>query len=169
MHPPAPSATAPATPRTIAATLLLPSCGLLLLMGWVFRAQLGSGFGVTFGDRFDGFIAIAIQDHWFAVLSGAAPVATVPWFAGTDRSLGFNDNYLLHGLGYSAARAAGADPFLAAELVNIALLASLYAALVAAARALGLAMPWATVGLPATTKARSISGIPRAIASSCRP
>jgi hypothetical protein len=136
----------PGSPAARLAGLLLPLGGLFLLLGWVFRAQLASGFGVTFGDRFDGFIAIAIQEHWFAVLSGVAPVATVPWFAGTPGSLGFNDIYLLHGLGYSLARAAGADPFLAAELVNAALLASLYAALVTAAR-LGLGLPpiWATV------------------------
>jgi hypothetical protein len=137
--------THPAEHRSVAA-LLAPLAGLLLLLGWVFRAQLTSGFGVTFGDRFDGFIAIAIQEHWFAVLSGAAPVAQVPWFAGTPGSLGFNDIYLLHGLGYAAARAAGADAFLAADLVNAALLASLYAALVVAARrGLGLAPPWAAV------------------------
>ena len=120
---------------------LLPTAGLLLLLGWVFRSQIASGLSVTFGDRFDGFIAIAIQEHRFAVLSGAAPAATVPWFAGTPGSLGFNDIYLLHGLGYAVARALGADPFLAAEAVNAVLLASFYAALVAAARP-GLGLPW---------------------------
>jgi hypothetical protein len=127
--------------KTSRAAPLLPAAGLLLLLGWVFRRQIATGLSVTFGDRFDGFIAIAIQEHWFAVLSGTAPAAMVPWFAGTPGSLGFNDIYLLHGLGYALARAFGADPFLAAEAVNALLLASLYAGLVVAARA-GLGLPW---------------------------
>lgn len=47
-------------PRILAARLLLAAAAMLAAVAWVWRFQPGNGFAVTFGDRHDAMIGIAL-------------------------------------------------------------------------------------------------------------
>lgn len=104
--------------RADAIALLAASLGVVAVF---FRVPLATGFATLFGDRFDGRVATTLMEHWFAVLRGHERWSAPIFFHPHQDVLGYNDGYLLHGLIYAPARALGADPFLAAEIVNIVL------------------------------------------------
>jgi len=108
-----------------------------------FRHQLADGFTLLNGDRHDGLIALALLEHWWNVLRGDAAWNVTGYFHPVPGTLGYNDGYLLLGLLHAAARAAGADPLLAAELANVAARAIGFAATYALGRQLcGLDRTW---------------------------
>ena len=84
----------------------------------LYRVQLGSGFTRLFGDWLDTRIAVALEQHWLNVLTGAESWQNPVYFAPSADVLGYNDGYLLYGLLYSALRAIGLDPFLANEALG---------------------------------------------------
>ncbi|MDO9707842.1 hypothetical protein [Paracraurococcus lichenis] len=128
--------------RLLAATL----CGALCL-AFFFRGQIGNGFTLLLGDRHDGVIALSILEHWYNVLRGLEPWDRTAYFWPVPGTLGYNDGYLLFGLIHAGFRAAGLDPFLSGELVNVATRALGFAAtLLLGRRALGLPFGWALLG-----------------------
>ena len=78
-----------------------------------FRDAVGTGFDRLMGDPLDGFIQLAIVQHWENVRLGIeswnAPAYFYPW----PGTLGYNDGYLLVGLLYGVARSLSLDPFVA--------------------------------------------------------
>lgn len=119
--------------RNVLPTLAIGLAGIAAVL-FDFRFQLRNGGQLLNGDRYDGFIAIAILEHWHNVVRGLSSWATTRFFFPTPNTLGYNDGYLLHGLVYSALRAAGSDPFLAGELVNAVLRVAGFAAFYAMGR-----------------------------------
>ncbi|MEV4782245.1 hypothetical protein [Burkholderia sp. LMU1-1-1.1] len=91
------------------------------LLAWLFRANWGNGFSHVFGDRYDSLIETALLEHWYNVVRGLAHWNSVHYFYPYAKTLGYNDGYLAYGLIYSCGRLAGADPLLAAMLVNLAM------------------------------------------------
>ncbi len=93
--------------------------GLALALALFFHVQIGNGFTVLFGDRFDGVIEVALQQHWWNVFTGRAGWNRTGWFYPWPDTLGYNDGYFLYGIAFSLARALGADPFLATAFSHL--------------------------------------------------
>ena len=93
---------------------------LILSLAAVFQVQISSGFSVVTGDRFDGIIQISILEHWYNVFRGLARWDTTNYFFPYLGSLAYNDGYMLFGLWHSISRGFGIDPFLSAEMANVA-------------------------------------------------
>jgi hypothetical protein len=94
------------------------AAGLLL----AFWPQFSTGFHHYSADRFDGLIAAAIQEHWYAFFTGSAEAWNkVPWFHPWPNTLALNDGYFLHGLLHSALRAAGLPLLLSIDITGIIL------------------------------------------------
>ena len=132
------------------ACLAVLACAATLAV--FFRDHLLNRFSFIFGDINDARIEIALLEHWFNVLRGLEgwrnPIFLVP----TKDVLGYNDGYFLFGMLYSAFRAAGSDPFLAADLVHASLRAIGFAGfLLFATRACRLPFGWALAGASAFT------------------
>lgn len=129
-----------------------PASAVILLagalsLGFFFRFQIGNGFTLLLGDRHDAVIELAILEHWHNVLRGLEAWNRTGYFHPVQATLGYNDGYLLFGLPYAAFRAAGADPFLAGELVNLATRALGFAATLGVGRrVLRLPLPSALLG-----------------------
>ncbi|MBK1656751.1 hypothetical protein [Paracraurococcus ruber] len=136
-------------PRTDSPRFRLPLaalCGALCL-GFFFRFQLGNGFTLLLGDRHDGVIALSILEHWWNWLRGLEAWDRTGYFHPVPATLGYNDGYLLFGLIHAGFRAAGLDPFLSGELVNVATRGIGFAATLALGRRLlGLPFGWALLG-----------------------
>lgn len=113
----------------------------------VFRTQIFGGFHRVFSDAEDGFIEIAILEHWYNVFRSFEGWAQIGYFHPVQKTLGYNDAYFLYGVLYSLFRAAGADIFLASELVNMAVRICGYGGFyLAARRILDLDWRWASFG-----------------------
>lgn len=126
--------------------LLVAAVGLLSVAAF-FRFQLLSGFARTFGDINDGFIEIAILEHWNNVLHGRERWADVLYYFPTGGALGYNDGYFLYGAIHALFRTLGFDLFVSAEAVNIIVRAVGYASFYAAGRRLlDLDWRWAMLG-----------------------
>lgn len=122
-----------------------------------FRYQLRNGTQLLSGDRYDGFIATAILEHWHNVFRGLSSWATTNFFYPHPYTLGYNDGYLLYGVIYSAFRAIGTDAFLSAELVNVSLRAFGFAAFYSMGRSVfGWTFGWSVFGAALFTLANSI-------------
>jgi hypothetical protein len=141
-------------PRALIGTLVcLASLALL------FRGQIADGFTLLLGDRHDAVIALAIMEHWSALLAGES----VAWdrtfhFHPVPGTLGYNDGYLAFGLLYAPARALGADPFLAGEAANIALRAIGFLGFhLLARRVFGLGFGWALLGAALFTLSNNLA------------
>jgi hypothetical protein len=128
------------------AVLALGACALCLAV--FFRGQIADGFTLLLGDRHDGVIALAVMEHWANWLAGRATAwDSTFYFHPAPGTLGYNDGYLSFGLLFAAFRAAGADPFLAGELVNLALRAIGFLGFFALGRrAFALGFGWALLG-----------------------
>ncbi|MBY0329444.1 MAG: hypothetical protein K2X49_02080 [Acetobacteraceae bacterium] len=126
----------------------LATLACLASLGVFFRGQLADGFALLIGDRHDGVIALAIMEHWSNLLRGeAAAWDRTFYFHPVPATLGYNDGYLAFGLLLAAFRAAGADPFLAGELANVALRAiGFLGCHLLARRVFGLSFSWALLG-----------------------
>lgn len=128
-----------------------------LSLAFFFRFQIGNGFTLLLGDRHDAVIELAILEHWYNVLRGLEPWSRTAYFHPIPATLGYNDGYLLFGLPYAAFRAAGADPFLGGELVNVATRAIGFVAVHGLGRrVLRLPWPWALLGAVLFTIGNSV-------------
>ena len=96
--------------------------GLLVLLAClaaVHSRELGSGFSLLPGGLVDTRIADAIQVHWRNVLEGREHWNQPIFFHPLPDTLGYQDGYLLFGLGTAALHAAGVDVLLAADLAGV--------------------------------------------------
>ena len=87
----------------------------------VFRRWLFSGFDGVFGDQEDGYIAIALIEHWYHVFKGAAHWTDPIFFYPQRGTLGYTDAFFLLGFVHAMLRILGADVFTAYMLVMAAL------------------------------------------------
>ena len=101
--------------RWLAAALFV--AGFLL----VFRQWLFSGFDSTFGDQEDGYLVLALIEHWHHVFMGAAHWKDPIFFYPQRGTLGYTDAFFLLGLLHTTLRILGADTFTAYMLVIAAL------------------------------------------------
>lgn len=97
------------------------------ILGWIYRVNWANQFAFVMGDLYDNTIEVAILEHWYNVLRGLAHWSRMNYFHPVQNTLGYNDGYLLYGLLYAPLRAVGADPFLAATLVHMAMKAAAFA------------------------------------------
>lgn len=110
----------------LAARVLILLLVQAAITAWIYRANWTDGFRLVLGDVYDNTIEIAILEHWYNVLRGLAHWPTTNYFYPYPATLGYNDGYFLYGLLYAAGRWAGADPFLAATLVNVGMKAACF-------------------------------------------
>jgi hypothetical protein len=94
------------------------------ILGWIYRANWADHFRFVMGDVYDNTIEVAILEHWYNVLRGLTHWSVTNYFYPYQQTLGYNDGYFLYGLLYAPLRAGGADPFLAATLVHMAMKAA---------------------------------------------
>lgn len=115
-----PSATVAGTAwsRLAARQIVVVAVGVISV-AFFFRYQIANGFTLLSGDRYDGFIEIAILEHWYNVVRGFSHWSQMNYFYPVAGSLGYNDGYFLYGLIYACFRGWGLDPFLSGELVNV--------------------------------------------------
>jgi hypothetical protein len=86
-----------------------------------FRITLLSGFDVVSGNGGDGRQNLYVHEHLYRWILGRADFASPPIFYPQPNVLGFSDAFLIDLLPYSALRLLGLDPFLAMQLLLIAL------------------------------------------------
>jgi hypothetical protein len=144
-------------PTWTRAVLVLVAC--VACVAVFFRGQIADGFTLLLGDRHDGVIALAIMEHWSNWLHGRAAAWDVTrYFHPVPATLGYNDGYLAFGLLLAGFRALGADPFLAGELVNMALRAiGFLGFFMLGRRAFGLSFGWALLGAALFTLANNLA------------
>jgi hypothetical protein len=85
--------------------------------GLVFRKWLFSGFDAAFGDDEDGYLALALVEHWRHVFAGGAHWTDPIFFFPQHGALGYTDAFFLFGVVHAPLRLAGVDPFTALMLV----------------------------------------------------
>jgi len=100
---------AASTPAGRAFSAALFAVGFML----VFRGWLFSGFDRAFGDDEDGYLALAIIEHWRHVFSGAVAWTDPLFFHPVRGTLGYSDGFFLFGLTVAPLRAGGVDTFTA--------------------------------------------------------
>jgi hypothetical protein len=119
----------------------------ILAVAFFFRNQIGDGFTLLLGDRYDAVIELSILEHWVNVLAGRSAWNRTDYFHPVPGTLGYNDGYLVFGLLQAGFRAAGTDLFLGGELVNMTLrLIGFLGAYALGRRAIGLGWGWALLG-----------------------
>jgi len=79
----------------------------------VFRGWLFTGFDGAIGDLEDGYIAIALVEHWHHVFTGAAHWTDPVFFYPQRGTLGYTDAFFLLGLVQAPLRRLGVDSFTA--------------------------------------------------------
>jgi hypothetical protein len=85
--------------------------------GLVFRRWLFSGFDAAFGDDEDGYLALALVEHWRHVFAGAVHWTDPIFFFPQRGALGYTDAFFLFGVVHAPLRLAGVDAFTALMLV----------------------------------------------------
>ncbi len=121
------------------ARCIAPPCGRSVgdhALGWlapalfaigfmmVFRSWLFSGFDRAFGDDEDGYLAVALIEHWRYVLAGLARWADPIIFYPRTGTLGYTDTFFLIGIVHAVLRGLGLDIFTAFMTVMAALAAA---------------------------------------------
>ena len=104
---------APDLPATDRVTTWLAPLLFAAGFAWVFRRWLFDGFDGAFGDEADGYLALAIIEHWRHVFSGTAYWSDPIFFYPERGTLGYTDALFLIGTVHAAFRALGADVFTA--------------------------------------------------------
>ena len=79
----------------------------------VFRGWLFTGFDGAIGDLEDGYIAIALVEHWHHVFTGAAHWTDPVFFHPQPGTLGYTDAFFLLGSVAAPLRGLGVDSFTA--------------------------------------------------------
>ncbi|HEV3211870.1 MAG TPA: hypothetical protein VGZ03_00600 [Acidimicrobiales bacterium] len=85
-----------------------------------FREQWTSGFDRIMGDPGAARFIIYVNENWYQSLLGHAAWRTPAFYFPIQHTLGLSDTLLLWQVVYTPARALGADPFLAYQLVLVA-------------------------------------------------
>jgi len=119
---------APLAAPASAATRRIGTGGEALLVagGWLvgqfvfFRAQWSSGFDRIMGDPGAARFIIYVNENWYQSLLGHASWRNPAFYYPIKNTLGLSDTFLLWQVVYTPARALGADPFLAYQLVLLA-------------------------------------------------
>ncbi|NEW87562.1 hypothetical protein DU475_09840 [Rhodopseudomonas sp. WA056] len=112
--------------RSRAAALTLPAL-VAALAAWLgaaafaFRSSLLTSFGLVFGNGGDGRLIAYLHEHLFAALQGRAELLSPAFYFPQENALGYTDAFLLDALPFAALRGLGFDPFLASQLLAIAL------------------------------------------------
>jgi hypothetical protein len=101
--------------------LLAAAAAWALCAAIAFRSALLSGFDVVFGNNGDGRLITYLHEHLYQALRGRAEFLSPPFFYPQKDILGYTDAFVLDALPYAALRGLGVDPFLALQLVAIAL------------------------------------------------
>jgi hypothetical protein len=83
--------------------LLVTICGVLSVAVF-FRYQIGNHFTELFSNRYDGFIVLAILEHWHNFFCGLAGWSQTNFFYPFHDTLGYQDGYFANGMFYSAFR-----------------------------------------------------------------
>lgn len=113
------SASAPAHRSAISRSVLVLLVGCAAI-AFVYRYQIGIGFSRVFGERYDGLLSLAILEHWYTVVTGAARGwHTTFYFYPAPDSLGYSEALAGLGLVHAAFRIVGVDPILASELAAL--------------------------------------------------
>ncbi|HLK45968.1 MAG TPA: hypothetical protein VKT18_08255, partial [Acidimicrobiales bacterium] len=86
-----------------------------------FRSQWLSGFDRVMGDPGAARFLVYVNEHWYQALLGRASWRDPAFYFPLGDTLGRSDTLLLWQLVYAPARALGADPFLAFQVVLVAL------------------------------------------------
>jgi hypothetical protein len=86
----------------------------------VFRGWLFTGFDRAFGDDEDGYLALAIVEHWRHVFSGAVHWTDPIVFFPERGTLGYTDAFFLLGAASALLRGLGLDAFTAFMVVMAA-------------------------------------------------
>jgi hypothetical protein len=89
----------------------------------VFRGWLFSGFDGAFGDEEDGYLALALIEHWRHAFSGKVPWTDLLIFYPVRGTLGYSDGFFLFGLAHAPLRLLGVDTFTAYMIVMAGLAA----------------------------------------------
>ncbi len=87
----------------------------------VYRGWLFTGFDRAFGDDEDGYLALAIIEHWRHVFSGAVHWTDPIVFFPARGTLGYTDAFFLVGAADAALRGVGLDAFTAFMVVMAAI------------------------------------------------
>ena len=85
-----------------------------------FHEQWSSGFARVMGDPGAARFIIYVNENWYQSLLGHAAWRTPAFYFPVRNTLGLSDTFLLWQVVYAPARALGADPFLAYQLVLLA-------------------------------------------------
>jgi hypothetical protein len=99
---------------------LLVACGWLIGQFVFFREQWSSGFDRIMGDPGAARFIIYVNENWYQSLLGHASWRNPAFYFPIKNTLGLSDTLLLWQVVYTPARALGADPFLAYQLVLVA-------------------------------------------------
>jgi hypothetical protein len=83
----------------------------------VFRGWLSTGFDRVFGDDEDGYLALALIEHWRHVFSGAVHWTDPIIFYPVRGTLGYTDAFFLFDAAQAPLRLIGADLFTATMIV----------------------------------------------------
>lgn len=106
-----------ALPRR-ASAIIAGLAGLLSLIVF-FRDAVTSGFDRMMGEPLDGYIQLAIVQHWDNVRRGLEAWDVTSHFHPWPDTLGYNDGFLLVGTLYGVARLSLVDPFVAQTIAFI--------------------------------------------------
>src|SRR5215471_13013747 len=127
--------------RWVAVTLFAAGFAL------VFRGWLFSGFDAAFGDEEDGYLALALIEHWSHVFSGEAHWTDPIFFFPQRGVLGYTDAFFLFGLLQAPLRFIGVDAFRALMLVMAGLaVVGFFGFRRLAVRHFGIPTPYAAIG-----------------------
>ena len=83
-----------------------------------YRAEIGNGFTVFFGDSYDAMIEVSILQHWANVFAGREAWNLTRYFYPATDTLGYNDGYIVYGALFTLLRAAGLPLIAAADAVH---------------------------------------------------
>ncbi len=106
MKSPPPSASRATQPSNVLAVALFALGFALVFRGWLF-----TGFDGAFGDEEDGYLALAVIEHWRHVFSGAVHWSDPVMFFPERGTLGYTDAFFLLGAAAAPLRGLGLDAF----------------------------------------------------------
>ena len=89
----------------------------LTVLAIYYRSFILTGFDVLPGDLVDVRLLLAILEHWYNVFRGAAPWLQLGFFYPVQNTLGYTDALFLEEVPYVLLRSAGADMFLASQMM----------------------------------------------------
>ena len=117
---------------------------------------IAGGFATTLSDNLDGFIQVAIVEHWYNVVRGLEPWNQPAYFYPWPDTLGYNDAYLIYGLLTVPLRYLGVDPLTSLDAAIAVLRAiGFFACYLFARQVLSLRLGWALLAAALFTLANN--------------